>query len=434
MISAASCRSSRLLHLVFIIAAVAALGRGLPSAQSTPPLLYGLTPVGQLGGSQSAAYDVTDLAQVIVGRAQTASGAYHAFAEGFFGRQDIGTLGGGDSTAFGASTTFVVGQAQTAGGQYHAFAFNPRTSVKTDLGTLGGTWSAAYDASDVTVVGASRIAGDARMRAFQYQFGSMSPLPLDLGGDSVARGVNGADDVVGYACTTGNVSCRPFLLSGGVTTFLGPANRNGVANRVNLRLDVVGSLSVPGSPTTRAFVYRSGVLTDLGTLGGASSDARGLNELGDVVGTAQNAAGQPRAFLWRNGVMTDLNTLVASGTGWVLESAAAISDGGQIVGYGTLNGKRRAFVLTPPTDLAASIGGTRSQLDSNLPRDGIEVGKQVEWTTSVVVPSFNVGRTIYGARMTHTLTGPAVFVSATPHEGDTCTVAPTVITCRVPAV
>ena len=88
------------------------------------------------------------LAQVIVGRAQTAGGAYHAFVEGLFGRRDLGTLGGGDSTAFGASTTLVVGQAQTAGGQYHAFAFDPRTSVMTDLGTLGGTWSAAYDAND----------------------------------------------------------------------------------------------------------------------------------------------------------------------------------------------------------------------------------------------------------------------------------------------
>ena len=258
----------------------------------------------------------------------------------------------------------------------------------------------------------------------------MTAVPVDLGGDSVARGINGEDDLVGYACTAGNASCRPFLLSSGVTTFLGPANRNGVANRVNMNLDVIGSLSVAGRRQRRAFLYRNGVFTDLGTLGGASSDARGLNELGDVVGTAQNAAGQPRAFLWRNGEMTDLNTLVPSGTGWVLESAAAISDGGQIVGYGTLNGKRRAFLLTPPTDLDAFIGGTRSQNDSNLPRDGIEVGKPVEWTTSVIVPGFSAGRTIYGARMTHTLTGPVAFVSARPHDQDTCTVTPTVVTCE----
>ena len=61
----------------------------------------------------------------------------------------------------------------------------------------------------------------------------MTPVPVDLGGDSVAKGVNGANDIVGYSCTAGNASCRPFLFSNGVTTLIGPANRNGVANRVN---------------------------------------------------------------------------------------------------------------------------------------------------------------------------------------------------------
>ena len=220
---------------------------------------------------------------------------------------------------------------------------------------------------------------------------------------------------------------------------LGPANRNGVANRVNLNLDVVGSLSVAGSTTPHAFLYRNGVFTDLGTLGGASSDARGLNEVGDVVGTAQNAAGQPRAFLLRNGdtEMIDLNTLVAPGTGWVLESAAGIGDGGtgenrngQIVGYGSFNGKRRAFLLTPPTDLQAFIGGTTSLKDSNQPRDGIEAGKTVEWTTSIIQLSSSTSRTIYGARMTHTVSGPVQIVSARPHDQDTCSVTPTVVTCE----
>jgi probable HAF family extracellular repeat protein len=214
-------------------------------------------------------------------------------------------------------------------------------------------------------------------------------------------------------------------------TLLGAANRNGVANRINLNLGVVGSLSVPGSTTTRAFYYSNGIMTDLGTLGGASSDARGLNDDGDVVGTAQNAAGQARAFLWRNGVMTDLNTLVPPETGWVLESAAAISNGDQIVGYGTFNGKRRAFLLTPPTDLEARIGGTISQHDSNLPPDGIEVGKTIEWTTSAIAPPFNWSRILYGVRITHTLTGPAVFVSADPHDRDTCSVTPATIICEL---
>ena len=170
-VCSASCTSA------LIIAAVAALGRGVPSAQSAPPPLYGLTPIGELGGSQSAAYDISPYGGVIVGRAQTAGGAYHAFVEGYDPRTDIGTLGGTDSTAFGANSSQIVGQAQTAGGQYHAFAYAQRTRVPVDLGTLGGTWSAAYDAGGQIIVGASRIAGDARTRAFQYANGLMTPVP-----------------------------------------------------------------------------------------------------------------------------------------------------------------------------------------------------------------------------------------------------------------
>ena len=123
MISPASCRSSRVLQVVLILATVAiiaAVGPDGPSAQSTP--LYGLAPIGQLGGAQQAPYDLTEFGQVIAGRAQTASGAYHAFAQDSEGIHDIGTLGGRDSTAFGASVTLTVGQAQNAAGQYHAFA------------------------------------------------------------------------------------------------------------------------------------------------------------------------------------------------------------------------------------------------------------------------------------------------------------------------
>jgi probable HAF family extracellular repeat protein len=45
--------------------------------------------------------------------------------------------------------------------------------------------------------------------------------------------------------------------------------------------------------------------------------------------------------------MIDLNNLIASGSGWVLTSAEAINDKGQIVGWGTLNGTSRAFLLDP---------------------------------------------------------------------------------------
>ena len=429
---ACSRRSSLYAQLTVALAAVALFGGGAP-AQSPPPVQYALTPLGALGGSQSAAYDTSEFGHVLVGRAQTAGGAYHAFAEGYFGLRDLGTLGGGDSTAFAVRSLTVVGQARTASGELHAFSVDLFSNQKTDLGTLGGTWSAAYDTRFGIIVGASRNAGNARLRAFQYVNGTMTAVPVDLGGDSVARSINEADDIAGYTCTAGNASCRPFLFSSGVSTLLGPANRNGVANGVNLNQQVTGAISGAGASTTHAFLYSNGSMIDLGTLGGASSEGRALNEGGDVVGSAENAAGQPRAFLWRNGQMFDLNTTLPAGSPWVLESAASVSDGGQIVGYGTLNGRRRAFLLTPPTDLELRIGGVRSQSDSNLPR-GIEVGRLVEYVTSIAgahsVPPVNV----YRARMVHTLTGPATFVDAQAYDSDSCDVTPTVVTCRLQTI
>jgi len=429
----ASARYRRVSRYVWLTAALALIASfGVRAPAQAPPIQYGLTPLGELGGAQSAAYDIPDIGNVIVGRAQTASGAYHAFAQGTFGLKDLGTLGGGDSTAF-AYATEVVGQAQTASGTYHAFSFDLSTNVKTDLGTLGGNFSAAYDTKYGIIVGASRIAGNARLRAFRYANGTMAPVAVDTGGDSVARSVSNADDIVGYTCTSGSVGCRPFLLSSGALTLLGPANRTGVATNVNDVGQVVGSLSTgPATNLTHAFLYSSGVMTDLGTLGGATSDARGINQSGDVVGTAQNGAGQPRAFLWRNGRMIDLNSTLVNVSGWVLESAAAISDGGQIVGYGTFQGKRRAFLLTPPVDLELFAGGSKTQSDSNFPFDGIEVGKHVQWVTSVA--SLGAGRDtiMLGTRMVHTLSGPAVFEKAHSLDGlDTCDVSPTVVTCEL---
>jgi hypothetical protein len=53
------------------------------------------------------------------------------------------------------------------------------------------------------------------------------------------------------------------------------------------------------------------------------------------------------AFLYSGGVMTDLNTLIDPTSGWVLQTAQAINDSGQITGYGIIGGQTHAFLLTP---------------------------------------------------------------------------------------
>ena len=91
-------------------------------------------------------------------------------------------------------------------------------------------------------------------------------------------------------------------------------------------------------------------VVDLGTLGGSESSASDVNNHGQIVGWSLNASGQRRAFLYSNGEMVDLNTLLEPGSGWVLLSANAINDAGQITGEGLLGDDVRAFLLTPPVN------------------------------------------------------------------------------------
>src|SRR5690606_15993157 len=61
----------------------------------------------------------------------------------------------------------------------------------------------------------------------------------------------------------------------------------------------------------------------------------------------------------------DLNLAIDPGSGWILQTAAAINDDGLIVGTGTLNGVSRAFLLRPglsgpPVDGSSGTGGAGS--------------------------------------------------------------------------
>ncbi len=103
-----------------------------------------------------------------------------------------------------------------------------------------------------------------------------------------------------------------------------------------------------GPVPSHAFLYIGGVMTDLGSLGGYC-EATGINNSGQVVGysfLADNVT--QHASLYSGGVMSDLNALlVSNAAGWVLTTANAINDAGQIVGNGTINGGAHAFLLTP---------------------------------------------------------------------------------------
>jgi probable HAF family extracellular repeat protein len=223
-------------------------------------------------------------------------------------------------------------------------AFLYSNGTLQDLGALPGKDSAA--ANDINnrgqVVGNSSTAGQ-DFRAFLYSDGAMTDLGtlgIAPGGTySSATAINDVGQVVGFTATT--QGDRAFLYSNGVMRDLGVLASAPILSKatdINVRGDVVGNSVGPNGQ--RAFLYSQGVMQDLGLLGMTS--ASGINDNGEVVG----GAGE-RAVLYSGGLASDLNSLVTNGQSWVLQTASDISDAGDIVGTGLLNGVPRAYLASP---------------------------------------------------------------------------------------
>jgi len=160
---------------------------------------------------------------------------------------------------------------------------------------------------------------------------------------SSAYGVNDTGQIVGER------DGRAFLCQNGETLDLGtlPGDSASRARGINASGQVIGE-SIAADGASRAILWQAGAMVAVGTLpGDITSRARGINASAQVVGDSVAADGASRAFLWKNGAMSDLNTRIPTGSGWVLRTASAINDAGQISGTGLYNGRARAFLLTP---------------------------------------------------------------------------------------
>jgi probable HAF family extracellular repeat protein len=308
-----------------------------------------ISTLGTLGGNQSVANAINDRGQV-VGAALNAipdplSNAFslpylfvpaatqaHAFlwteAEGM---QDLGTLGGPDSTA-----AFVNQHGQVAGQSYTNATINPATSLPTqdpffweagkmlDIGTLGGTFGISTGMnSRGQVIGQSNMAGDQTSHAFLWDkkeglkdLGILPGYPF-----SQADWINDAGEIVGDSW----------------------------AGTVN------------SAVASRAFLWKEGVMTDLGTVADdACSEARWINSRGQVVGFGSaDCNHEDHAFLWENGgPIIDLSALVLPGSAVTLIEAIFINDRGEIAALGKLsNGDEHALVLLPCDEDHADVEG-----------------------------------------------------------------------------
>lgn len=196
-----------------------------------------------------------------------------------------------------------------------------------------------------------------------YSRGTRQGVYADL---YVLDDINDAGFAVGSRRRTGLVGTSSILTTPAFDTLTYlpiPYGGNAKAiNSLNMIVGATGSNSTTGE-FSHAYLYdySADSLLDLGTLnGGLTSSAADINESSQVVGTSWLVT-QPtslydptqyHAFLWENGGMIDLNTLIPADSGWILTSATAINDNGDIVGSGLQNGQLHGFLLT--TDQTAS--------------------------------------------------------------------------------
>jgi probable HAF family extracellular repeat protein len=314
---------------------------GVGMASAAP--LYNVVDLGTLGGATSKAYDINNRGQV-VGYADInvtvfpSSYVAHAFLwQSDSGMNDIGTIGTfSSSIAYGINDSGqVVGTLGYAmPGGYHPFLWQTGGAMQ-DLG--GGDFSMAANINNAgQVVGQSSDYG-----AFLWQ--SASGMQSLLGGVGRASDINDNGLVVGTRPIDGK-PCGFLWQNGSVTQDIGGGGNDFTTNSINDRGQVVGAYGT--YPAYHAFLWQSSTgRRDLGMLNGATDSTAGeINESGQVVGTSGD-----RAFLWQDGIgMQDLNGLISQSSGWTLESASAINDNGQIVGYGlNSSGQSHAFFLNP---------------------------------------------------------------------------------------
>jgi len=178
----------------------------------------------------------------------------------------------------------------------------------------------------------------------------------------ILNGINDGGYSVGYKYRYGLVGSVAILIDPTVTindiadvTYLStPAG--GRATDINNNNRIVGTTGSNSrtTPVTYSQAYILDHNTDSLTIlplleGGLRSDAYDINEHDQVVGSSETLVGTTmvkHAFLWdqADGLTIDLNNWAADG--WVLTTAAAINDNGDIVGNGTLNGVAHGFLLT----------------------------------------------------------------------------------------
>jgi probable HAF family extracellular repeat protein len=168
---------------------------------------------------------------------------------------------------------------------------------------------------------------------------------------SIARSINDSNEVVGEFSTSSH-GRHAFIyddVNGMRDIGVLPDQVRSYGYAINNQSQVVGYSA--GSPDGyHAFLYNdsNGVMTDLGTMDGAvDSAAYDISDRGVIVGRSIWADDSSKGCLWVCGQIIDVNDLLYTDLDWTIIQAISISNNGQIVGTGVLDGQKYAILLTP---------------------------------------------------------------------------------------
>jgi probable HAF family extracellular repeat protein len=303
------------------------------------------TSIGTLpGGYYSRALGVNASGD-IVGESSGYNASNQWFWHAFFWQNgkmtDVGALPGGmysRASAVNAGDQ-VVGWSDFAANNYETHAFSWQNGQITDLGTLpGGTTSEANAINDSgQIVGSSDsppqgLFGFRALRAVTWRNNAMLDLGTLGGPGAIAFAVNNQGQIVGTADTTIIDNDPPPYLYGYGTG--GGSSTGGTASG--------GTPSGASGGPTGTITPGSGNPIGGGAgngVTGARSAIKKTRGIGDTYVS--------HAFFYVGGAMVDLNSRIPTNSGWELIQATGINEQGQIVGFGILNKRVHAYLLTP---------------------------------------------------------------------------------------
>jgi probable HAF family extracellular repeat protein len=326
--------------------------------------------LGTLGGNHSIAIGINNRDQVVGFSVNTVPDPFSLLygglpngtqTRGFLWHKghmrDLGTLGGPDAQAFGLNE-----HGQAIGISYINSTPNPVTGLPPadpflwsedrgmiDLGTLGGAWGGAGALNN-----RGQVIGNSSLAADPGACRSPSVPPVFI-----------------------NPNCHPFAWDAGTLFDLNTDTIGGnpiTAQAINDAGEIVGNAAFPNGATYGdAYLWKDGVITNLGT-GDCYSEAFAVNASGQTVGQSFSCdTGIGRSVLWEDGVVFDLNALIPHSSDLQLDNTFAISDRGEIAGFGLPSGCSldtqcgHAFLLIPCDGEHVDLDGCEEESEVAIP-------------------------------------------------------------------